>query len=79
MCTCASLYTLQIANKWEVLQEMLLWPCAPPCSMGGVISAETSDQKVSVSEQEMLPSFAGNFLAYPGVPMPITLGKITLM
>lgn len=24
MCMCASLYTLQIANKWEMLQETLL-------------------------------------------------------
>lgn len=40
--------------------------------------AETSDLQVSASEQEMLPSFAGTFLAYPGVPMPITLGKISL-
>jgi len=46
--------------------------------MGGVTPAETSDLQVSASEQEMLPSFAGN-LAYPGSPMPIALGKTTLI
>lgn len=47
--------------------------------MGGVIPAETSEPQVSASEKEMLLCFAANFLAYPGVSMPITLGKITLI
>lgn len=74
-----SLCILQIANKWRILQGMLLGTCAPPCCKEGIMAAETSNLQVSVSEQKMLPSLASNFLAYPAVPMPITLGKITLI